>query len=75
MILNKFSRDDVKSLLVLLIFVALIVVAVRFIIYLLPFIIVALLVYLVYDSVTRKKRNTTDNTVKEAEVIEEKKTK
>ena len=41
----------------------------------LPFIIVALLVYLVYDSVTRKKRNTTDNTVKEAEVIEEKKTK
>ena len=75
MILNKFSRDDVKSLLVLLIFVALIVVAVRFIIYLLPFIIVALLVYLVYDSVKRKKRNTADNTVKEAEVIEEKKTK
>ncbi len=73
--MNKFSRDDVKSLLVLLIFVALIVVAVRFIIYLLPFIIVALLVYLVYDSVTRKKRNTADNTVKEAEVIEEKKTK
>lgn len=71
--MNKFTRDDVKSLLVLVICIALIVVAIRFFIYLLPVIIIALVLWLVYDSYKRNmKTNQKDKSIKEAQVIREK---
>ncbi len=72
----KLNREDIKYLLKVVIFIALFVVAIRFFIYLLPFIIIALLVMLAYDSYKRnngfpwKKK---DNGIKEAEIIKEKK--
>lgn len=73
------NRDDIKALLVLVISIALIVVAVRFFIYLLPFIIVGLLILLAYDSYKSKKffwqRNGSEkkeNNIKEAQVLKEK---
>ena len=48
--MNKFTRDDVKNLLVLVIGIALIIIAIRFFIYILPFIIVALIAWLVFNS-------------------------
>ena len=68
----KFNREDIKNLLVIVIFIALIVIAVRFIIELLPLIIVALIGLLVYDSVKKRGKNS-KNDIKDAEVIEEKK--
>jgi uncharacterized membrane protein YdbT with pleckstrin-like domain len=73
----NLKREDIKYLLKVAIFVALFVIAIRFVIYLLPVIIIALLVMLVYDSYKRnngflwkKKKN---NGIKEAEIIKEKK--
>ena len=73
----NLKREDIKYLLKVAIFVALFVIAIRFVIYLLPVIIIALLVMLVYDSYKRnngspwKKKN--NNGIKEAEIIKEKK--
>lgn len=76
---DEMNRDDIKYLLKVVIFVALIVIAIRFFIYLLPFIIIALLVMLVYDSYKRnngfswkKSEDKKDKKIKEAEVIKEK---
>lgn len=72
------NRDDIKFLLKVVISIALIVVAIRFFIYLLPFIIIGLLIMLVYDSYKRnngfpwKKKNSNFD-IEEAEIIEERK--
>ena len=68
----KFNREDIKNLLVIVIFIALIVIAVRSIIELLPLIIVALIWLLVYDSIKKRGKNPKSD-IKDAEVIEEKK--
>lgn len=76
--MNKFTRDDVITILKMVIFLALIIVAIRFFINLLPFIIVALIIMLIYDSLkkngffTKNKKNIEEKIV-EAEIISEKK--
>ena len=70
------KREDIKLCLELAIGVLLIIVAVKFFIKILPVIIVALIVLLIYDSYKRSKSNIPtvkkkDN-IKEAEIIEEK---
>lgn len=72
--MNKLTREDVKNLLVLVIGIALIVIAIRFFIYILPFIIVALVIWLIYDSYKKNKDkpNKGDKKIKEAQVIKEK---
>lgn len=72
------TRDDINYLFKVIIFIALVIVAIRFFIYLLPFIIVALLIMLVYNSYKRhgytwrRKQNNTEE-ITEAEIIEERK--
>lgn len=72
------NREDIKYLLKVVIFIALFVVALRFFIYLLPFIILALIGMLLYDSYKRNNgfswnKNRKDKSIKEAEIIKEKK--
>lgn len=70
------KREDIKLYLELAIGILLIILAVRFFIALLPFIIVLLIGLLVYDSYKKNKKNPVvkkkDNNVKEAEIIKEK---
>ena len=74
----KMKREDIKLLLELAIGIALIIIAVKFFIKLLPLIIVALIVLLVYDSYQRRKgeplakKDTKEKGVKEAEIVQEK---
>ena len=81
MSVNKFSREDIKSLLIIAIGIALVVIAIRFFIYLLPVIIVALIIMLLYDSYKKndnfpwKKKNKDKANVQDATVISEKKIK
>ena len=76
--MNKFTREDIINLLKLVIAIALIIVAIRFFINILPFIIVILVIMLVYDSLKKndnlpwKKKKEKDGIV-EAEIIKEKK--
>ncbi len=76
--MNKFTREDVITLLKMVIFIALIIVAIKFFIKLLPLIIVVLIGVLVYDSLkkngffTKNKKNNEDGIV-EAKIIKEKK--
>lgn len=70
------KREDIKLCLELAIGILLIILAVKFFIKILPVIIVALVVLLIYDSYKRSKSNMPtvkkkDN-IKEAEIIEEK---
>lgn len=70
------KREDIKLCLELAIGILLIILAVKFFIKILPVIIVALVVLLIYDSYKRSKSNIPtvkkkDN-IKEAEIIEEK---
>ena len=58
--MNKLTREDVKNLLVLVIAVALIVVAIKFFIYILPVIIIALVAWLIYDSYKKNYSNGTN---------------
>ena len=78
----KLSREDIKYLLKVVIFVALIVLAIRFFIYILPLIILALVIMLLYDFYERKKKESNikkadekdrKNKVMDAEIINEKK--
>ena len=68
------KREDIEFWLVVVIGIALIIIAIKFFISLLPFIIVGLIGLLIYDSY--KKRNLPakkkDKKVKEAEIIKEK---
>lgn len=71
----NLNRDDIKYLLKVAIFIALFVVAIKFVFYLLPVIIIAFLVMLIYDTYKRNngfQRKKKDNDIKEAEIIEEK---
>ena len=78
------TRDDIKTLLTIVLSIALIVVAVRFFFYMLPVIVLLLVGLLLYDSYKNKtfiwkdkgtdKKSKKDN-IKEAEVISEKKNK
>ena len=74
-----FTKDDIKAIVALIIIVALIVVAVKFIIYLLPVIIVVFLALFLYDAYKNKKwfwqedkDKKKDKKVREAQVISEK---
>ena len=70
------KREDIEFWLVVVIGIALIILAIKFFIALLPVIIIGLIALLIYDSY--KKRNTNvptkknDKKVKEAEIIKEK---
>ena len=73
------KREDIKNILVLVIFIALCIVAIRLFIYLLPVIIIALVGLLLYDSYKNKKfiwkedKEKDNNKVKDAQIIKEKK--
>ena len=75
--MSKFTRDDIVTLLAIVIGIALIVMAIKFFIALLPLIIVVLILFLVYDSLKKngffKKNKKNKNDVVEAEIIKEKK--
>ncbi len=69
------KREDIKLYLEIAIGILLIIIAIRFFIALLPFIIVGLIALLIYDSY--KKKNNPSSTkkekgVKEAEIVKEK---
>ena len=70
------KREDIKLLLEIAIGILLIVIAIKFVIELLPLIIIILVGLLIYDSIKRKKNNpvTTKKAkdVKEAEIVKEK---
>ena len=76
--MKKLTRDDILTLLKLVIIIALIIVAVRFFIAILPILILVLVCMLVYDSLKKngnlpwKKKKKKDGIV-EAEIISEKK--
>ncbi len=76
--MNKFTREDIVNLLALVIIIALIILAIKFFIAILPLLIVILVCMLVYDSLRRKgilpwqKKKNKDGVV-EAEIIKEKK--
>ena len=76
--MNKFTREDIVNLLKLAIAIALIIIAIRFFINMLPLIIIILIIMLVYDSLKKKgnlpwqKKKEKDGIV-EAEIIKEKK--
>ncbi len=74
--------EDVKYLLKVIIFIALFVIAIRFFIYMLPFIIIALIGVLIYDSYKKNKVNKENdsetkksNKVIDATVLDEKENK
>ncbi len=76
--MSKLTRDDILTLLKLVIIIALIVVAFRFFIAILPILIVVLVCMLVYDSLKKKgnlpwKKKKNKDGVVEAEIISEKK--
>ena len=75
--MNKFTREDIMTLLKLAIGIALIIIAIKFFIKLLPLIIVGLILILVYDSLKKngffEKKKKEKNEVVEAEIIKEKK--
>ena len=78
--MNKFTREDILILLKLMIFIALIIIAIKFFIKLLPIIIVLLIAMIIYDSIKRnknivKKENHNDDGIVEAEIIKERKNK
>lgn len=70
------KREDIKLYLELAIGIFLIIIAIKFFIGLLPFIIVVLIGLLIYDSYKRQKENpikkSKDKKIKEAEIIKEK---
>lgn len=76
--MNKFTREDIVNLLKLVIMVALIIIAIRFFIAILPLLIIILIGMLIYDSLKKKgilpwqKKKNKDGIV-EAEIIKEKK--
>lgn len=69
------KREDILYLLKIAIFIALFIVAIRFFIYLLPFIIVGLIIMLAYDYYKKNNRddNKKDKGVMDAKIIKEKK--
>ena len=69
------KREDIIYLLKVAIFIALFVVAIRFFIYLLPVIILALIGMLIYDSYKKSGgfKKEKKNNIVEAEIIREKK--
>ena len=77
MIFGDFmKREDIKLYLEIAIGILLIVIAIKFVIELLPIIIIALIGLLVYDSYKKKKGSPVtekkEKDVKEAEIIKEK---
>lgn len=66
------KREDIKLLLELMIGIALIIVAVRFFIAILPIIIIALIGLLIYDSYKKNYKTKKKNDVVEADIIKEK---
>lgn len=70
------KREDIKLYLEIAIGILLIVIAIKFVIELLPIIIIALIGLLVYDSYKKKKSNPVtkkkDKDIKEAEIVKEK---
>ena len=75
---NKLTRDDIIMLLKIVIGIALIVVAIKFFIKLLPLIIIVLIALLVYDYIKKNKgdlvlKKKKDDGIVDAEIIKEKK--
>ena len=70
------KREDIKLLLELMIGIALIIIAVKFFIAILPVIIIALIALLIYDSYKKKNASPIvkkkEKNVEEAEIIKEK---
>lgn len=67
-------KEDIKYLLRVAIVIALFIVAVRFFIYLLPFIIVGLVIMLIYDNYKKKKKSDKkQEKIQDAEIISERK--
>ena len=69
------KREDIKLYLAIAIGILLIIVAIRFFIALLPFIIVGLIALLIYDSYKKKNNPVSqkkEKGVKEAEIVKEK---
>ena len=67
-------KEDIKYLLRVAIVIALCIVAVRFFIYLLPFIIVGLVIMLIYDNYNKKKKSDKkQEKIQDAEIISERK--
>ena len=76
--MNKFTRQDIVTLLKIVIAIAIIVVAVKLFLNLLPLIIVVLILWLVYDSLKKNNnlpwgKKKKKNDVAEAKIIKEKK--
>lgn len=70
------NQDDIKFVLKVVVFFTLIVLAFKFFIYLLPFIIIALVIMFAYDAYKKKNVNKKtpvkkENEIKEAEIIKE----
>ena len=77
--MNKLTRDDLLLFLKIAVAIALLIVAVKFFINMLPLIIVLLIIILLVDSFMKsdymkkkKKEKTERNRIKDAEIIEEK---
>ena len=67
-------KEDIKYLLRVAIVIALCIVAVRFFIYLLPYIIVGLVIMLIYDNYNKKKKSDKkQEKIQDAEIISERK--
>lgn len=70
---DLMKREDIKTLLVIAIFIILIILAVKFLIAILPIVIVALIGLLIYDSIKKKSnKSKKDDGVKEAKILREK---
>ena len=77
--MNKLNREDLLLFLKIAIIVALLVVAIRFFINFLPYIIIILIILIIYDSLkkngslTKRKEKNKDSNIVDAEIINEKK--
>lgn len=80
--MNKLTRDDIVLFLKIVVFIAIIIVAVKFFVKMLPLIILILIIVLLVDSFLKSEylkqkrvERAERNSVKEAEIIEEKEKK
>lgn len=78
--MNKLTREDIIMFLKIAIFIALIIIAIKFFINILPLIILLLIIVLLVDSFmksdymkAKKKEKLEKNRIKDAEIIDERK--